>query len=332
MTMTQPDVAIVIPCFNGDRYVAETLRSALDQVIDKDASFVEVIVVDDGSTDRSADIVANHAQADGRLRLVRQANCGVAVARNTGLAACSPSVRFVMFLDADDILVEHAVGSLRNCLQNDPTLVAAFGPCSRVDSAGRLISPPEDPVTVQEVSNGSVHVVTGPDRVGYWRILPMTPISTPGQVLIRRKAIPQGNPFDSTLIGCEDWDLWLRLSRIGDFGVVQGEVLKYRDHSASASKRYALMTRHRETVLGRQRDAITTDERHDFRVAFRYAMYQFDASLCRKWAVERLVDRDLPGALRFTVRSAKFNAKLLIAAALGRPETRPSAHASGSQS
>jgi glycosyltransferase involved in cell wall biosynthesis len=318
--MKSPDVAIVIPCYNAERYIAQTVESALGQDVTGGPASVEVIVIDDGSTDRSADVVTKLAITDDRLEVIRQVNSGVATARNAGLGACSQSVRFVLFLDADDVLEEDAVERLRNRLEQDQTLVAAFGLCSRIDSVGNRITAPDSAVTVRDVAHGRVKVIALPDRLGYWRILPVNPISTPGQVLLRREAIRQDTLFDSATVPCEDWDLWLRLSRVGDFGVIPHEVLRYRDHDVSASKRYGLMMRQRETVLRKQRDVVTTEEREDLRAAWRYAMYQFDAGLCRKWATQRLVDHQVAEALRYAVRSARFSMKFLVAATLGRPD------------
>ncbi|MBO0729338.1 MAG: glycosyltransferase [Acidimicrobiaceae bacterium] len=314
-----PEISIIIPCFDGERYIEETVRSALDQALDADSTSHEVVVVDDGSTDRSAAIVARMAASDSRLRVIRRENRGVARARNAGLAACDRGTRYVMFLDADDVLVDSAVARLSSRLEADPTLVAAFGPCSRIDSSGVQISPPEEPVNVREAAGGAVTLVRGPDRVGYWRMLPVTPISTPGQVLIRRDALTQADPFDPATVPCEDWDLWLRLARVGDFGVVAGEVLRYRDHISSASKRYALMMKQRETVLKKQRSLVAPSERRDLRVAWRYAMYRFDADLCRTWAVQQLAEHNLVGAMRYAVRSARFTTRMLVATAAGQP-------------
>lgn len=91
--MTTPLVTCVIPVFNGERYLRETLESVFAQTHGK----LEVIVVDDGSTDASAEI----ASADARLTCLRQANAGHAAARNRGLSAATGD--YVSFVDADDL-------------------------------------------------------------------------------------------------------------------------------------------------------------------------------------------------------------------------------------
>lgn len=89
-----PRVSVVIPCFNTERYIAATLRAVLAQT----GASLEVIVVDDGSTDGSAALVERDFP---QVRLIRRANAGVAAARNTGIEAASGD--WVAFCDADDI-------------------------------------------------------------------------------------------------------------------------------------------------------------------------------------------------------------------------------------
>ncbi len=92
----QPKVSVIIPVYNGEDYLVETLECALTQ----DLRDIEVICVDDGSTDRSAEIVRAIAEVDSRLRLVQQPNQGAGKARNRGIDEARGS--FITFLDADD--------------------------------------------------------------------------------------------------------------------------------------------------------------------------------------------------------------------------------------
>src|SRR3954466_4977830 len=98
-------VSVIVPCFNSAAFVGATLRSVIAQT----SGDWECIVVDDGSTDGSADIVAVLAANEPRIRLIRQANRGVCAARNAGFRAASPEAAFVIFLDADDCLDTNAL-------------------------------------------------------------------------------------------------------------------------------------------------------------------------------------------------------------------------------
>lgn len=92
----QPEVSVIIPLYNTEDYIAEALRSVVSQTLRE----LEIIVVDDGSTDRSAAVVESFAADDPRIRLIRQANAGQAAARNAALALAAG--RFVYFMDSDD--------------------------------------------------------------------------------------------------------------------------------------------------------------------------------------------------------------------------------------
>ncbi|MBC7895526.1 MAG: glycosyltransferase family 2 protein, partial [Cytophagaceae bacterium] len=127
-----PLVSIVIPCFNHARFVGEAIDSALHQA----QASVEVVVVDDGSTDDSAAVAATRHG----VRVIRQVNRGLSAARNVGLAAASGE--YVVFLDADDRLLPHAVAAGLQALSTNASAAFAFGAYRFIDEAGHPTSIP----------------------------------------------------------------------------------------------------------------------------------------------------------------------------------------------
>ena len=113
-----PIVSVIIPSYNAMNYIAETLESVLAQTL----ADIEVIVVDDGSTDSTRDIVKEYAYKDSRLMLVEQTNQFAGVARNNGMAKATGS--YLYFLDADDYIEKTALEILVNALEQSGADIA----------------------------------------------------------------------------------------------------------------------------------------------------------------------------------------------------------------
>lgn len=107
-------VSVIIPVYNAKKFLCR----CLDSVLGQSYGDIEVVAVNDGSTDGSYDVLKSYAGNDGRLRIVNQANGGVAVARNTGLA--NATGEYVLFVDADDWIELHMVETLLSVLNNTP--------------------------------------------------------------------------------------------------------------------------------------------------------------------------------------------------------------------
>ena len=213
--MTQ--VTVIITVYNGAEFVAEAIESALAQTLPG----VEVIAVDDGSTDATAAVFDGFGA---RITVVRHENRGLAAARNGVLAQVrSPDVAF---LDHDDLwhptFLERCVGKLA---ESDPRVAGAVAGATRIDRNG--------------------HDLPGPHRVHARLDLPTLVIGNrfaPGQVTLRREAILDVGGFDTSLRGTLDWDLWLRLSRAGwRFVTIAERLWRYRRHEDNMSRRAAAM-------------------------------------------------------------------------------------------
>lgn len=196
--MKQPLVTVVIPAFNAERFLERTLQSALQQTYQE----LEVIVVNDGSTDATEGIAKGYAQRDPRLRVVSVPNGGVASARNVGLYAGQGE--FVAFLDSDDLWhptkVQHQVSSL---IKSEGSGAAASYTLMRIiDVDDRIIR------------NGS-----GVGYSGYIfsRHLFSRPVGNGSSLLVRRETALLMSGFDPTwaargIGGCEDLDFELKIA------------------------------------------------------------------------------------------------------------------------
>jgi CDP-glycerol glycerophosphotransferase len=116
-------ITVIIPAYNAERYLEQTVQGVLAQTV----SDWELVIVDDGSADGTALVAQSYAKPDPRIRVVRQANHGIAAARNRGLAESDTSCEFVIFLDHDDLWERDALELLREELRAHPGAAAANG-------------------------------------------------------------------------------------------------------------------------------------------------------------------------------------------------------------
>ena len=215
-------VNVVMPVKNGARFIAEAVASALGQ-----AHVKRVIVVDDGSTDGSADIAAR--MGDERVTVIQGDGRGVSAARNLGFAeverlmpAEQSERSWVIFLDADDRLVPGATDKLLEGVQAD--CVAVYGDYDRIDAGGRRIGRRS---VLRRRRKPSGEILRD--------LLAGNFIVNGGVMLIRHAQFLRAGGFDERLRYCEDWHLFCRLAARGPIvWRPQAKVLEYRVHHSSA--------------------------------------------------------------------------------------------------
>jgi hypothetical protein len=235
----RPRVSIVIPSHNQ----AEFLGAALASVRGQRHVATEIIVVDDGSTDDSCRV----AEAAG-AGIVRQANLGVSAARNNGLRAATAP--FIIFLDADDMLLPDAAAIGTRLLAEQPDAAIACGRCRLVDRDGRYL-----------VTGAGVRV-EGDD---YAQLLSTNFIWTPGAAVFRRDAVIASGGFPTRYPAAEDYRLYLTLVRSHRVIRHSAEVVLYRQHDTSVSSDPALMLRATLAVLADERPNVPATHRWAFR-------------------------------------------------------------------
>ncbi len=231
-----PTVSVVIPCYNHARFLGEAIESALDQTCRE----VEIVVVDDGSTDDTASVAARYPG----VVYVRQENQGLAAARNTGVRSSRGA--FLVFLDADDRLLPNAIDAGLECFARHPDAAFVSGDHRRIALDGTPIATPEVPRVQGD---------------HYLALLRGNYIGMHATVMYRREAVEQAGGFDPTLPACEDYDLYLRIAR--DLPVHQHEavVAEYRRYDGNMSRDLGLMLGTVLRVLRAQEPHVRADGR-----------------------------------------------------------------------
>lgn len=184
-----PIVSVIIPAYNAASYLAETLASALGQTL----ADIEVIVVDDGSKDNTAEVVRGFPAA----RYVHQKNAGVSAARNTG--AANAHGEFLAFLDSDDLWHPDKLRQQVEALRQHPGSVF-----SRTEAAS-------DPARQAEIQFGQRASGAPHELIPDFHSSFLVPYLTTSTVMVRRTAFEEAGGFDTSLRIAEDVDFYLRV-------------------------------------------------------------------------------------------------------------------------
>ncbi len=304
-------ISIVTPVHNGARFLPMTIQSVLAQT----HADWRWIIVDDGSTDATLDIASRAAAGDSRIRVIPQSNVGVSGSRNRGYCAADPDAA-VIFLDADDMWESDALGTLAQALEAHPDALAAHGLAVAIDADGQAIGDGflEQHQRERWGIDGGRLVLWPAERLTTFAVEAVTErIITPGTVLIRRSALEElceaeavTGPFDPRLSLWEDWDLWLRLTRLGGMQFVDTPVLRYRRHGDNLSCSPAFYTAARQV-----RRKMLAGLRHDpkrLRVARlgSRSHYRLRATAHLRWARGCVSERH-PFAALLQLRHAAHN-------------------------
>jgi glycosyltransferase involved in cell wall biosynthesis len=294
-----PLVSVIVPVFNGRDHVAAAIESALAQSMSR----VEVVVVDDGSSDGSGELAESIAGRDSRVRVIRQENRGLSGARNTGVRESRG--RYVGFLDADDLWLPEK-------LERQVPLLA---PGRVVFSDAFLMR--NDAVSEERIF-GAGRVAAAIDFEALLEQNPI-PILT---VLVERELLLDVGGFDESLLSVEDWDLWFRLHATGrvSFIGVDESLACYRINAGGLSSDRLRMARWRLKVLEKLADA-SFGETHRAVSSRRRAEKQLLAGELRlrawRYAGEGSFAEaraDLREALRFAPRPSASIATLVLSA------------------
>ncbi|MDE5463891.1 glycosyltransferase family 2 protein [Bradyrhizobium sp. CSS354] len=264
--VTDKVVSVIVPAFNAASTIRETVKSALNQTYRN----IEVLIVDDGSSDDTKAIAAELIQSDARVRYIHKQNGGVASARNRGIAEAKGD--FVATLDADDLWYPTKLArQMERFALGGPNTALVYAWCCWIDSAGNVTgsAPPTrlEGNIVAEMCLGNV-VISG------------------SNALIRRNVIIAVGGFDESLRsrggqGCEDWKLYMQVAERYEIAMVPEYLIGYRVQPGSMSDDFEQMMRSRRLV-----ETEFTSSHPELAVHFAHG----EAILARSLAV-RAIDR-----------------------------------------
>lgn len=215
MLKNNPLVSVIVPTYNRDHIIIDALKSIFNQTYRP----LEIIVIDDGSTDNTKSVVQNWAQAYRNentlsVRYIHQTNQGGNPARNHGIKEASG--KFIAFLDSDDLWHANKLEKQMAVMQSASDIGGVYCGLRHVFLESGVIQPPSP----RKYPDGDllhkilIHDVTAPTST----------------YLIRAEAFEKVGSFDKDLLARQDWDMWIRLATQYKIGVVPEVLVDYREH------------------------------------------------------------------------------------------------------
>lgn len=212
MSLMPPQVSVVMPVYNARAYLGDALDSVLQQTLGD----FELILIDDGSTDGSTEILQEAARKDGRIRLVSRPNKGIIETLNEGLALVQG--RYVARMDADDVAVADRFARQVEWMDGHPACSAVGSQVLFIDADGEPIAPKSDTKYTHAEIDAAL-------LAGQW------PMVHPS-VMMRAESLRRIGGYREYRTW-EDHDLFLRLAEVGELANLPAVLLRYRLHQGS---------------------------------------------------------------------------------------------------
>lgn len=280
---TSPRVSVIIPVYNVAPFIGETLDSLFGQTY----TDFEAIVVDDGSTDAIDDVLQPYKE---RIRYLKQSNCGLSAARNAGIALSRGA--FIALLDGDDVWMPHFLETLMGRFDSEPDLDLVYPDALYFGDSpfdGRLyqdVYPSVEPVTFESLVTNKCHVFVS--------------------LIFKRALLDAVGEFDESLrSGCEDFDMWLRMTKAGaKVSFTRDMLVHYRRRHNSLSKDAVRMLESQVRVLDKVlASSDTTPHQRELLLARRE---EIAASLDLAQSKECLWSEDYSGAEACVRRANRY--------------------------
>jgi glycosyltransferase involved in cell wall biosynthesis len=216
-------ISVIIPAYNAEKTILSTIESVQKQTYQD----LEIIVINDGSTDRTFEIVSNIR--DSRIKIFNYPNGGISEARNRGISHANGE--YISFLDADDVWTVEKLEKQLAALQNKPQASVAYSWVAvMLETSNNL----------EQIAFFSGKKVTFTGNI-YSQLLLENFIGNGSNILVKKEAIAYVGKFDSSVNSCEDWDYYLRLAAKYQFILVPEHQILYRQTAGSTSTKGATM-------------------------------------------------------------------------------------------
>lgn len=212
-----PTVDIIMPAYNAAKYLPAAIESVMAQTYED----WRILLVDDGSTDKTEELIEPIRQQLGpRLKYIKQENRGLPAARNAAIH--HSSAEFLALLDADDVWLPNRLSDSLDCFKDHPSVGLTYGLITRIDADGNIL---------QTFPGNPKHAAGKIAPYIYMRKVEL-PCPT---ITFRKKCMDEVGLFDESMRATEDRDLWLRIALRHDIGVVPNVIAYYRTSPSSMS-------------------------------------------------------------------------------------------------
>lgn len=234
-----PKISVIIPVYNGAKTIKKTIQSVLNQTFQD----LELIIINDGSTDRTLSVIEEIQ--DAKIKVYSYPNSGVSNARNQGISHAQGE--YISFIDADDLWTPDKLELQYQALVNNPSAQIAYSWMDWIDEDDRFLRP-----AARMSLEGNI----------YANLLIIDFIGCGSNPLILKQSLLEVGGFDPQLRGGEDWDLWIRLAARYGFVCVRSPQILYRQVATSVSKDISLMEKDCLKVITKSFQAVPADLRH----------------------------------------------------------------------
>lgn len=291
-----PKISVVIPVYNGEKTIRETLESVIQQTF----SDLEILVINDGSQDDTLKVVQQIS--DPRIQVISYSNAGLAASRNRGIALATGE--YVAFIDADDLWTADKLEAQLKALESNPEAALAYSWTNFIDEAGQFLQ------------TGSHRSESG---WVYEKLLTFFFLENGSNFLIRRSVFEQVGTFDESLKASEDWDMCLRIAAHYPFVVVPAPQVLYRQPADSMSTNVVRQEAESLKVLDkafRQAPAsLQSLKAESFGNLYQYLLFKAIAgspSRSKAWFAAKFLVRILQYSPGFFVQRSRLMSKLLV--------------------